>query len=114
MLDRLVEYANNTFPGLEPGFGPAALHWRIDLPTDRHARVDRIAHATTKRGARVEYALPIWSDRIGLIGKCDVVEFWSDGVIYPVEYKHGPRRQHDNDDLQIAAQALSTPACARA
>lgn len=71
-----------------------------------HARVDRLAHATTRDGARVEYALPIWSERIGLIGKCDVVEFWPDGTIYPVEYKHGPRRRHDNDDLQLAAQAL--------
>ena len=71
-----------------------------------HARVDRAAHATTREGARVEYALPIWSDRLGLIGKCDVVEFWPDGVVYPVEYKHGPRRAWLNDDVQLAAQAL--------
>jgi CRISPR-associated exonuclease Cas4 len=71
-----------------------------------HERVDRAAHATTRDGARVEYALPIWSDRLGLIGKCDVVEFWPDGVVYPVEYKHGPRRAWLNDDLQLAAQAL--------
>jgi CRISPR-associated exonuclease Cas4 len=70
-----------------------------------HERVDRAAHATTRDGARVEYALPIWSDRLGLIGKCDVVEFWPDGVVYPVEYKHGPRRAWLNDDLQLAAQA---------
>lgn len=71
-----------------------------------HERVDRSAHITRRDGARVEYALPIWSDRLGLIGKCDVVEFWPDGVIYPVEYKHGPRRAWLNDDLQVAAQAL--------
>jgi CRISPR-associated exonuclease Cas4 len=71
-----------------------------------HARVDRAAHTTTREGARVEYALPIWSDRLGLIGKCDVVEFWPDGAIYPVEYKHGPRRAWLNDDIQLAAQAL--------
>ena len=71
-----------------------------------HERVDRVAHATTRDGARVEYALPIWSERLGLIGKCDVVEFWSDGTIYPVEYKHGPRRSWLNDDVQLAAQAL--------
>ena len=68
--------------------------------------MDRVAHATTRDGARVEYALPIWSERLGLIGKCDVVEFWSDGTIYPVEYKHGPRRSWLNDDVQLAAQAL--------
>lgn len=71
-----------------------------------HERVDKAAHVTNRAGARVEYALPIWSDRLGLIGKCDVVEFWPDGTIYPVEYKHGPRRAWLNDDLQVAAQAL--------
>lgn len=71
-----------------------------------HARVDRLDHAVTREGARVEYALPVWNDRIGLIGKCDVVEFWSDGTIYPVEYKHGPKHKWLNDDLQLAGQAL--------
>ena len=71
-----------------------------------HDRVDRAAHSMSKDGARVEYALPIWSERLGLIGKCDVVEFWPDGTIYPVEYKHGPRKQRENDDLQLAAQAV--------
>ena len=71
-----------------------------------HARVDRVAHVTTTDGARIEYALPVWSDRLGLIGKCDVVEFWPDGAIYPVEYKHGPNKRRENDDLQLAAQAL--------
>lgn len=71
-----------------------------------HARVDRIAHMTNRDGARVEYALPLWSERLGLIGKGDVVEFWPDGTIYPVEYKHGAKKQRDNDDLQLAAQAL--------
>ena len=71
-----------------------------------HERVDRAAHSTNRDGARVEYALPIWSERLGLIGKCDVVEFWPDGTIYPVEYKHGARKQRENDDLQLAAQAM--------
>ena len=71
-----------------------------------HERVDRVAHVAGRDGARVEYALPVWSDRLGLIGKCDVVEFWPDGEIYPVEYKHGPKRKRSNDDLQLAGQAL--------
>ena len=71
-----------------------------------HERVDRAAHFTNSDGARVEYALPIWSERLGLIGKCDVVEFWPDGTIYPVEYKHSARKQRQNDDLQLAAQAM--------
>ncbi|MEZ5457646.1 MAG: CRISPR-associated protein Cas4 [Lysobacteraceae bacterium] len=71
-----------------------------------HERVDRTSYETSKRGARVEYALPVWSDAVGLIGKCDAVEFWSDGSIYPVETKHGPKRKWLNDDLQLTAQAM--------
>ncbi len=71
-----------------------------------HERVDRIAHATSREGAKIQYALPIWSERLGLVGKCDVVEFWSDGTVYPVEYKHGTRRAWLNDDIQLAAQAM--------
>jgi len=71
-----------------------------------HQHVDRINYEIKQLGARVEYALPVWSDQIGLIGKCDVVEFWPDGTIYPVEYKHGARKKWLNDDVQLAAQAL--------
>lgn len=71
-----------------------------------HARVDRVAYETLKSGVRAEFALPVWSDRCGLIGKCDVVEFWPDGTVYPVEYKHGPKRKWLNDDIQLAAQAM--------
>ncbi len=71
-----------------------------------HARVDRLCHTTERDGARVEYCLPIFNDRLGLIGRCDVVEFWPDGKVYPVEYKHGPRRAWLNDDLQLGAQAM--------
>ena len=71
-----------------------------------HERVDQSGDVTTSAGARAEYALPVWSERLGLIGKCDVVEFWPDGNIYPVEYKHGARKMRLNDDLQLVAQAL--------
>ncbi len=70
-----------------------------------HARVDQPGYETTP-GVRVERALPVWSERLGLVGKCDVVEFHAGGVPYPVEYKHGRKRQASHDDLQLAAQAL--------
>lgn len=63
-----------------------------------------------RRGLRVERALPVWSDALGLIGKADVVEFEPDGTPYPVEYKHGSRHKAAEiaacDDVQLAAQAL--------
>lgn len=70
-----------------------------------HERVDDPGFETFE-GVRTERALPVWSDRWGLIGKCDVVEFHPDGSIYPVEYKHGKKREKSHDDIQLAAQAL--------
>ncbi|MBF0429350.1 MAG: CRISPR-associated protein Cas4 [Magnetococcales bacterium] len=71
-----------------------------------HQRVDEIECRGGADGVRVETALPVWSDRLGLTGRCDVVEFSADGVPYPVEYKQGARRKWLNDDVQLAAQAL--------
>lgn len=74
-----------------------------------HARVDKPG-VETARGVRVERALPLWHDVLGLIGKADVVEFLPDGTPYPVEYKHGSRNKAADiaacDDLQLAGQAL--------
>jgi CRISPR-associated exonuclease Cas4 len=73
-----------------------------------HARADQPGVETAK-GVRVERALPLWHDALGLIGKSDVVEFLAGGVPYPVEYKHGSRHKAADiaacDDLQLAAQA---------
>lgn len=74
-----------------------------------HARVDQPG-VELRPGLRVERALPVWSERLGLIGKADVVEFLPNGTAYPVEYKHGSRNKKAAvaacDDLQLAAQAL--------
>jgi CRISPR-associated exonuclease Cas4 len=74
-----------------------------------HAKVDQPGVETAK-GVRVERALPLWHDELGLLGKSDVVEFLAGGVPYPVEYKHGSRNKAADiaacDDLQLAAQAL--------
>ena len=70
-----------------------------------HERVDEPG-LEWREDMRIERALPVWNDRLGLIGKCDIVEFNRDGVAYPVEYKHGTKRVKAHDDLQLAAQAL--------
>ena len=54
---------------------------------DVHERVDE-ASAHVEAGVRVERALPIWSKRLNLTGRADVVEF-HDETPYPVEYKSG-------------------------
>ena len=76
-----------------------ALHKRVDDPGFE-----------LRDGLRVERALPLFSDSLGLVGKADVVEFLPDGTPYPVEYKHGSRHKRADiaacDDIQLAAQAL--------
>ena len=76
-----------------------ALHKRVDDPG-----------VEVRDGLRVERAMPLYSDRLGLVGKADVVEFLPDGTPYPVEYKHGSRQKRAEiarcDDLQLAAQAM--------
>ncbi|MBI1195644.1 MAG: CRISPR-associated protein Cas4 [Gammaproteobacteria bacterium] len=83
--------------------------WSENLHTQKgrreHDRVD-VPEYEIKAGVRIERALPVWSDELGLIGKCDVVEFHADGSIYPIEYKHGPRKKGLHDDIQLCAQAL--------
>src|SRR5262245_52641047 len=69
-----------------------------------HEQVDT-PEVKVEKGVRVERALPLWSNRLGLTGKADVVEFHSD-TPYPVEYKHGPRREKEHDNLQLCAQAM--------
>jgi len=56
-------------------------------------------------------ALPLFSDRLGLSGKADLVEVRYDvgdriADARPVEYKKGPKRRFDNDEVQLCAQAL--------
>ncbi|MDW8207895.1 MAG: CRISPR-associated protein Cas4 [Chloroherpetonaceae bacterium] len=70
-----------------------------------HTRADQSAGAM-EASVRIERALPLWSDRLGLVGRADVVEFRADGTVYPVEYKHGVRRVKIHDDLQLCAQAV--------
>lgn len=70
-----------------------------------HERTDAPGYETV-RGVTLLRALPVWSDRLGLSGKCDVVERHPDGSLVPVEFKKGRRRKFDNDDAQLCAQAL--------
>lgn len=57
-------------------------------------------------GVRVERALPLYSNTLGLTGVADVVEFLADGTPYPVEYKAGARKARIADEVQLCAQAM--------
>ena len=91
-----------------------------------HEHADLPGYEVAK-GVTLLRALPVWSDRLGLSGKCDVVEAWEEKAenrkqkaemisephyvgsyrsLAPVEYKKGKRRAFDNDDAQLCAQGL--------
>lgn len=70
-----------------------------------HEHADLPGYEVAK-GVTLLRALPVWSERLGLSGKCDVVERHADGALVPVEYKKGKRRAFENDDAQLCAQAL--------
>src|SRR5437016_14378748 len=52
-----------------------------------HERVDA-GDDGVSRGVRTARGIPVWSERLGLRGKADLVEFRAGGP-YPVEYKVG-------------------------
>jgi CRISPR-associated exonuclease Cas4 len=68
-----------------------------------HERVDS-GDDSTSGDVRVARGVPLWSERLGLRGKADVVEFRPEGP-YPIEYKSG-RRLGPHADYQLCAQAL--------
>ena len=80
-----------------------------------HEHADLPGYEVAK-GVTLLRALPVWSERLGLSGKCDIVEAGLDANpkseirnpkwLRPVEYKRGKRRQFENDDAQLCAQAL--------
>jgi len=71
-----------------------AVHKQVDIPE------------TEMQGSlRIERALPLCSEKLGLVGRADVVEFRED-TPYPIDYKLGPRRAKVADDVQLCAQAI--------
>ena len=79
------------------------LHERADLPGQ-----------SLGASVRVARALPLRSDRLGLAGKADVVEFHREatadgGVLwrpFPVEYKRGRPKAGGADEVQLCAQSI--------
>lgn len=73
-----------------------------------HVRADRYVRER-RRGVRTSTALPIASERLGLTGIADVVEFENGEqgqLVRPIEYKRGRPKEHRADEVQLCAQAL--------
>ncbi len=89
-----------------------------------HDRADDPFGDETRKGIRVVRAMPVVSNRLGLRGVADVVEFHrveaaQEGTAirlnnrkgwwkpYPVEYKRGRPKRDDRDAVQLCAQAIA-------
>lgn len=76
-----------------------------------HERVDK-GGGRGDTGCRVVYAMALKSQRLGLIGIADAVEFHESvsgagiRVPYPVEYKRGKPKKDASDEVQLCAQAI--------
>jgi CRISPR-associated exonuclease Cas4 len=86
--------------------------------TNEHTIIGNLAHEHVdfpgfeqRAGWTLLRALPLFSDKLGLTGKADLIEVRRDATeriveARPVEYKKGPKRRFDNDEVQLCAQAL--------
>lgn len=82
--------------------------WADNVDTTRgdiaHRNVD-IPGATSRKGTRGIRSLPVYSDRHGLYGICDLVEITGD-VAVPIEYKISRYRPGGPAEIQLTAQAI--------
>ena len=70
-----------------------------------HQRADQPGQHTTREGEIQINHLYLYSEALRLSGFADVVEE-EEGVLIPVEYKHGKEGKWLNDHVQLCAQAL--------
>ncbi|HEY3374205.1 MAG TPA: CRISPR-associated protein Cas4 [Candidatus Aquicultor sp.] len=73
-----------------------------------HEKVDSADHES-RGNVRLEYAVPLRSIKLGLIGRADVIEFHKteDGWdVFPVEHKLGKPKPDSSDKVQLCAQAM--------
>lgn len=83
-----------------------------------HNRVHDASLVDIRGGIITMRDMPVKSERLGISGCCDAVEFFrsDDGItlhgrqglwgICPVEYKHGHQKSDNCDRLQVTAQAM--------
>jgi CRISPR-associated exonuclease Cas4 len=87
--------------------------WEENLQTAQGRLLHESAHgdkAREKDGVRIVRGLWLRSERLGLVGRADVVEFRprppGPEAVYPVEYKRGRLRSERAYQVQLCAQAL--------
>ncbi len=93
-------------------------NWRTVDGQLMHRRADDPEKSELRGDVLTLRALNVKSDQLGIVGKCDVVEFHRDDngialhgrkgkwIPYPVEYKRGNVKDTLADELQLVAQAM--------
>lgn len=104
----------------------ALIHIEQQWAENEHTVIGELMHKkahdpylTEKRkDTIIARALPVASREMGVTGECDVVEFHrcEDGIrlhghrglfsVYPIEYKKGKPKATEEDQLQLATQAM--------
>ena len=70
-----------------------------------HQRADQPGQHTSQDGEMKINHLYLYSEELRLSGFADIIEE-QDGLLIPVEYKHGKEGKWLNDHIQLCAQAL--------
>lgn len=85
---------------------------QAEMLTNEHVLEGTLRHQVVDMGGMAwpgdaiqQRRVYVWSDRLRLVGFCDIVEERA-GQIYPVEYKKGRPGRWASDHAQLCAQAL--------
>ncbi len=70
-----------------------------------HVKVDE-GYVRSKSAKKIESSVRIFSKHLGIIGKIDVLEFYKNEEIVPIEFKHGRKRKNKMHSIQLALMAL--------
>ena len=84
--------------------------WDTNYLTAKGDQLHERVHSNeseTRGRVRTERGVQVCSERLGLVGKLDLLEMGSDPFsVTPVEYKRGRPKDSDCDRVQLCAQAL--------
>lgn len=70
-----------------------------------HQSVDQ-GYSYTKAAKKVESSVWVYSERLALRGKVDILEFYADKTLVPIEIKRGRCRENQMHTIQLALMAL--------
>ena len=77
----------------------------IQSGREAHQKVDE-GYKASKQTKKVESSVRIFSEKFGISGKTDILEFYDNGEIIPVELKRGSKRTNSTHQIQLALMAL--------